>query len=242
MTWGSRGRVGRPALFAAAAALVLAALVLAGAGGGPVDLGTPRWSAVPQSAAEGFGDLGELEPPKDPGEAPPPVQEPGPPWALIVLLVLGAAAAALMIRSLRPGQRDLAAEPEAPPAQRKVESDTVPPALAALRRAARTGSLRLAGAAPGQARDAVVACWLELETAADAGGSRRHAAQTPTEFTTALLARHDADAGATDRLLRLYHRARFGSAPVDDAAAAEAAESLRRIAATLTAGSAREPR
>jgi hypothetical protein len=236
MTRGSR----RAGALATGAVLVLAALALAGAGGGRADLGAPRWSAVPPLAAQGFGDLADVEP-AEPADDPPRPDEPGTPWALVVLGVLGTAAAAVMIRSLRPGPRQLPDEPEPPPEQRS-ESDTAPPALAALRRAARTGALRLGAVGPGRARDAVVACWLELEQAAAAGGSRRHPAQTPTEFTTALLARHAADPEATARLLRLYHRARFGSAPLDDAAADEAAQCLRRIAATLAAGGARASR
>ena len=95
---------------------------------------------------------------------------------------------------------------------------------------------RPAGGEPG---DAVVAAWLVLETAAAEAGSARKAHQTPTEFTTAVLAGHAVDRDALDRLRRLYQRARFGTTSrvtEDDVAAAEA--DLRRLVGDL-AGSRR---
>jgi hypothetical protein len=55
----------------------------------------------------------------------------------------------------------------------------------------------------------VVAAWLRLEQAAAESGAPRAPHQTPTEFTSALLAEHVADHGAVDRLRGLYQQARF---------------------------------
>ncbi|KON72811.1 hypothetical protein M768_19660 [Cellulosimicrobium cellulans F16] len=81
--------------------------------------------------------------------------------------------------------------------------------------------------------DAVVAAWVALERAAERAGTRRDPAQTPTEFTSAVLASTRVDADAVATLRGLYHRARFGETPLGarDLEAARAA--LARIAADL---------
>lgn len=104
------------------------------------------------------------------------------------------------------------------------------PARAAMRRAARQALEQLRGRTGGDPGDAVVAAWLVLEQAAEEAGSARAAYQTPTEFTTAVLTRHDVDSAALARLRGLYQRARFGTGTVvteaDVAAAAAALETL----------------
>ncbi len=87
-------------------------------------------------------------------------------------------------------------------------------------------------------QDAVIACWLRLEEGAAAAGTARRPAQTPTEFTAAVLAGAtgpgDAEVAVRD-LLHLYHRARFGSRPLEEGAAERAAADLDRIRAGLAA-------
>lgn len=103
------------------------------------------------------------------------------------------------------------------------------PDLPALRRGVAAAREVLAGAgAPG---DAVIAAWLELESAAASSGIDRAPAQTPTEFTTAVLDATRADPQATRALLGLYHRARFAPhAALTDADTARAGDCLERIA------------
>lgn len=79
--------------------------------------------------------------------------------------------------------------------------------------------------------DAVVAAWLALEEAAASSGVRRSPAQTPTEFTVAVLERTDADPDATSELLALYHRARFSRLPIGSSDVAVASRCLARLAA-----------
>jgi hypothetical protein len=89
----------------------------------------------------------------------------------------------------------------------------------------------------GPPSDAVQAAWLALEAAAAECGTSRRPHQTPTEFTSAVLAEHDVDDTALATLRGLYQRARFGepeSVTESDADAAVAA--LERIADALTAG------
>ncbi len=87
--------------------------------------------------------------------------------------------------------------------------------------------------------DAVVRAWLGLEETAEDAGVARSRAETPTEFTTRLLARVPADRAAVDVLRSLYSRARFGGAGGrrdDDADLARAA--LRALAASWDAAAA----
>ncbi|GGI08178.1 hypothetical protein GCM10011354_27790 [Egicoccus halophilus] len=86
--------------------------------------------------------------------------------------------------------------------------------------------------------DAVIAAWLALEQAAEVSGVRRRPAQTPTEFTVAVLERTAADAATTNELLALYHRARFSGRPVGPDDVARARDCLGRLAADVEASNA----
>jgi len=123
--------------------------------------------------------------------------------------------------------------------QRRPVDDVAVEAVDALREAVDLAAHEAESALPGRASDAVVACWVLLEDAAARVGSARSAPQTPTEFTTVLLTRHQPDRKAVDTLLRLYHRARFGSQPLPDEAAEVAGDALRRIAAGLRTATSR---
>ena len=82
----------------------------------------------------------------------------------------------------------------------------------------------------GPPSDAVVAAWVRLEEAAAESGAPRAPHQTPTEFTTALLAEHVADDRAVGRLRGLYQRARFGrSGAITEADADDARSALGAI-------------
>jgi hypothetical protein len=85
-------------------------------------------------------------------------------------------------------------------------------------------------AEPREPRDAIEAAWVGLEEGAADSGVRRLPAETPAEFAARVVARVAADRDAAARLLALYLRARFSSAPVttaDVAAARDAVEALR---------------
>jgi hypothetical protein len=104
-----------------------------------------------------------------------------------------------------------------------------------MRRAARDALAELRGRTGSAPGDAVVAAWLVLEGAAAEAGSARRAHQTPTEFTTAVLAEHAVDTDALHRLCRLYQRARFGIATVvTDADVADAEAALETLVGDLT--------
>jgi len=107
------------------------------------------------------------------------------------------------------------------------DADAPPvPDATRLVRAARSALAEFDAAADGPPSDAVIAAWLRLERAADAGGTRRLPHQTSTEFTSVVLAEHGTDRDALDLLRRLYQRARFGpphAVTVGDAEAARSA-------------------
>jgi hypothetical protein len=93
--------------------------------------------------------------------------------------------------------------------------------------------------------DAIVKAWLGVQDAAAESGIRRRAAETPTEFTSRILARVPADARAVRTLLNAYLRVRFGDHPVTVRDVAMVREALASLAeswdAVLTERAAARP-
>jgi hypothetical protein len=84
------------------------------------------------------------------------------------------------------------------------------------------------------ASDAIIQAWLMLERAAKDSGAPRGAAQTPSEFTAALLRQHRATPDAVQRLLTVYEFARFSTHPdLTETDVATAREALRDIMQSL---------
>jgi hypothetical protein len=222
-------RLRRLAPLLAAAAVMLVATVTAVAG--PVRVGEP---IVPLDQLFGWAELEDEQDDEDPDEEWWDSENASPLsiGALIAGLLLWAAALFAGIRLARvlvrrwPGW-------SRPPPRNRLDDELSIQVTDALGEAADLAAYEAESALPGQASDAVVACWVLLEQAAARVGTPRSAPQTPTEFTVALLAEHHADPDAVDTLLGLYHRARFGSAPLPDEAADKAAQALRRIAGSL---------
>ncbi len=93
-------------------------------------------------------------------------------------------------------------------------------------------------------RDAIIAAWVALEDAAAGSGVVRDPADTPTEFTLAVLDATPVDGGAARTLLALYLHARFSTDAMserDVAAAAAAAEVLARDLTTARNAAFPEP-
>ena len=68
---------------------------------------------------------------------------------------------------------------------------------------------QLAALQEGTPRNAIVACWLRLETAAGQAGVARHPAETSTEFTARVLGALAVDAALFKGFAGLYREARF---------------------------------
>ncbi|MCO7271797.1 DUF4129 domain-containing protein [Cellulosimicrobium cellulans] len=228
-----------PARFAAVTALALAA-VLAAAVGAPWGWDAPGW----------FDDVARdpVAPPPDTAATDVLSQEREDLraltdtgglsfdayllWSLgvVVLVVLVVLARrylpALLVRRRR---RDLLVTAPGDVSVHAAEDPVVPELREAVERA--QDDLRAPDADP---HDAVVAAWVALERAAERAGTRRDPAQTPTEFTTAVLASTRVDADAVATLRGLYHRARFGETPLGESDLEAARAALARIAADLT--------
>jgi hypothetical protein len=218
----------RPLAAVLAVALLALAAALVGVAG-PAELGTPRLAAIGGPAQRVAVEVQEEA---VSAETTPPPEDGLPGWLLVAVWTLAVTGvlvlAARSIRRAPPVEPTHAADP--PP-------DLGAPAsrLAGLRDSARAAAADLRSTPVAGAADAVVRSWERLEEAAGALGAARPPAATPTEFTSDLLVRLGAEPGATLRLLELYHRARFSSAPLPADAAAAAAASFESVAASLVA-------
>ena len=85
----------------------------------------------------------------------------------------------------------------------------------------------------GDVRNAVVACWLDLEESAASAGLARQDSQTPADYVGDVLARWEVDPAALTELAELYREARFSTHPMTDAHRDRALAALDRIHADL---------
>ena len=88
----------------------------------------------------------------------------------------------------------------------------------------------------GPPRNAVVACWREIEELAAAGGVRRHPAETSTELARRLLDALGADEHAVSVLAQVYLRARYSEVQVSDADRSRALRALDHVHASVREG------
>ena len=92
---------------------------------------------------------------------------------------------------------------------------------------------QLGALATGDARNAIVACWMQLEHDVAAAGLPRSPAETSAEFTERVLARAVVDTTAVVDLAERYREARFSQHDLGDADRDRAVDALRRIHASL---------
>ncbi|SDU60177.1 DUF4129 domain-containing protein [Jiangella alkaliphila] len=241
MHWSERRPTGGP--LAAAVVAVAALVVVLALAAGPVDVVEPGWFSVDEPSTEieldplPTAEMEQTAPPRS-GDEPGGVDVPWP----IVLAIAAAAAAYLayyVLRRLVPELRARAARRRAALGGHVEALGDPADEAAELRDGARSAATALAGPAP-DAVEAIVAAWLALESAAAGSGAPRDPAQTPTEFTAALLRRHHADEDAVAMLLALYHRARFALRPgLGDEDVAAARRALETVVGTLGTADAR---
>jgi Domain of unknown function (DUF4129) len=234
------GRARAAALVAAVVALLaLAVLTAATAGPAPRDPGRPfevpvdsaASSDTPPPDGEDDQNVDAQARRMHPLQVEVPVQD----LVVVGVLVVGALVA-LFLRRRRKGSDDV--PPPGPGPSLRAGPTAVADARPLIDRALAAAEHELADRGPREPRDAVVACWLRLEEGAAAAGVRRLPAQTPTEFTTALLTAllpGEAERAALEELRRSYAQARFGSSPLGDGAAERAAVALATVRAGLLA-------
>ncbi len=150
--------------------------------------------------------------------------------ALVVLGIAGLVLVALVVwaivrdrarrRGARPGRAPVAAEP-------RTAEDLVAALDAGLEELSDTDR---------DPRRAVIACWVRLEQAAAAAGTRRHAGDSPTDLVGRLLREQRVDAGVLAALLEVYRQARYATRTVDDQMRLQARSALQRLRADLGAG------
>jgi hypothetical protein len=88
----------------------------------------------------------------------------------------------------------------------------------------------LAGGSP---RNAIVACWMELERDAAAAGLPRDAAETSTEYVERVVAASSVDPAPIRELATLYREARFSRHELRDDHRTRALAALNRVEAVL---------
>jgi len=92
----------------------------------------------------------------------------------------------------------------------------------------------------GSPRNAIVECWLRLESAVASAGVTHDPAETSTEFTFRVLTTLQVDQVAIERLAALYREARFSDHPMDERARSAAIDALDDIHEALRAVRGRE--
>lgn len=93
----------------------------------------------------------------------------------------------------------------------------------------------------GTPRNAIVACWMELDQTCRETGLARSPAETSTEFTARVLSHYAVAADAVDTLATLYREARFSEHTLSERHRQQAVAALEQILANLDRPSSREP-
>lgn len=235
----------RTAVLAGLGALALALLVLAVAGG-PVDVvtgsGTLGGTAVPPPAATPTSTTATPTPTASAGDLASHLpQTPVAVGAVLraLLLVAVVVAGALLLRWLWQ---------VVPRYRSRVRTGTLPlpPPEADPEEVVRGADQRLALLLEGEPRNAIVACWVDLEAAVERTGLDRRPAETPTELTRRVLTTWEVSPRHLDRLADLYREARFSRHPLHEGHREAAVhhltalhEDLRRVAQRLADDRAR---
>lgn len=87
----------------------------------------------------------------------------------------------------------------------------------------------------GPVSDAIIACWVRVETAAEEAGTSLRASETSSEFVDRVLGEHGAREDALRRMSMLYREARFSGHAMGERSRAEARACLAEIAQDLAA-------
>lgn len=208
----------------AVAVLVLAGLLLWGAGSGEPLIGGPSLTlpdgpALPDDAAETV----EALPPGLASDAPAESEGGGINVVLIAQVVLAALVAWLVLRWFRnrePDEPDHFADEGSGD-----ELDTLVQAT--------TPNRDLEADLRGEPRNAVVACWVALEDALAGAGAAPKVGETSLDVTQRVLHRWQVEPAVVTRLADLFREARFSRHPITADHAQEAATALQQIHAAL---------
>jgi len=81
----------------------------------------------------------------------------------------------------------------------------------------------------GDARAAVIVCWVRLEEVAAAAGTAREPGETPSDLVARMLADHQVSANTLVSLADLYRTARYSTQAIDTTMRAQALTALQRL-------------
>lgn len=140
---------------------------------------------------------------------------------ILVMLVLAAATLTMLPGRRRGGRRRFLRRHVGPLPE--VDDGTLEVDVGAAR-AALTG---------GTPRNAIVACWMQLEADAGSAGLSRLAAETPAEYVERVVATSSVDPAPIAELAALYREARFSQHELSDDHRQRAMAALDRVAAAL---------
>ena len=90
-------------------------------------------------------------------------------------------------------------------------------------------------AVDGDARSAVIACWVRLEEVAQTAGIPRVRSDAPAELVTRLLDAHEVSSAALTSLADLYRAARYGTKPIDNPMREQALSALSTVRSDIAA-------
>jgi hypothetical protein len=92
----------------------------------------------------------------------------------------------------------------------------------------------------GTPRNAIVACWWQLEIASESTGLPRHASETSAEFTKRVLGHYAVRAATIESLADLYREARFSVHVMTEEARERAVSALEQILVDLRTTASRD--
>jgi hypothetical protein len=220
-------------LVAGAATGVAMVLLVLAASSGPVRIWITPPADVGPASVDGSGPLDtvalQISVPRD--------RSSGPPWDTLVSQILGVLlivfVATMVVWVVRSGlwprtgrrglrgrrHRQITALPEVKERELEVDVD-----------AAR---IALGGGSP---RNAIVACWMQLERDAAAAGLPRAAAETSAEYVERVVAASSVDPAPIRELAALYREARFSRHELLDDHRSRALAAMNRVEAALRRG------
>ena len=177
---------------------------------------------------DGFG--GSVPPPAAAG-APAPLQDA---WLLATIVFAVALVLAIFLlwhlivirrRPIQQFARDRDGTPE-------------PLSARAMIAALDDGIARLAG--EGDARSAVIACWVRLEEVAQTAGTARVLSDAPADLVTRLISAYQVSKPALTSLADLYRAARYSTNPIDNPMRVRALDNLSTVRRDIAAGTGAE--
>ena len=214
---------------------LLAMVVLLAAAGAAASMTQLPLTQAPTGPLAEPGELERRDPLKPPTQPPTQVASvPMPAWVMPVIIAVGVLVGIVLLMVLlgavvhtgsRFRRRSLRVRAPAKPGSSDVGAEVVAALDAGLQQLDETDS---------DPRRAVIACWVRLEGAASAAGTRRQPGDTSTDLVLRLLTGHSLSAPVLTGFADVYRQARYASHEVDERMREQAKAALGRLREELT--------